>query len=164
MWTWAKLASVEKYNKVFVYQFAKSPPFPSDSDQSGWGAAHGSDLYYVFGQFDQLNWAWTIEDRKLSDIMVKYWANFAKYGSPNGIGVPQWPKFTVTNPQALYLDNEAISSPLNTKGTLSKIDRVYSVARFIMDYYIILIVLALLLFSYLIFSLVKRVRNRRIRA
>ena len=66
------------------------------------------------------------------------------------------------SPKALYLDNEIKSSPLITKGTISKIDQVYSVARFIMKNYIILIFLLFTMFSYLTFSLVKRVRNRRI--
>ncbi len=162
MWTWAKLASMEKDNKVYFYEFAKSPPFPSDSDKSGWGAAHGSDLYYVFGQFEQRNWAWTKEDHELSNIIVKYWTNFAKYGNPNGKGLPQWSEFSVSNPNALYFDKEITSFSLQTKGTLLKIDRVYTMARFIMKNYIILIFLALLLFSYLTVSLVKYVRNRRI--
>jgi len=163
MWTWAKLASKEKDNKVYIYQFAKSPPFPSDSDQAGWGAAHGSDLYYVFGQFAQRNWLWTQEDHELSNIMVKYWTNFAKYGSPNGKGQPQWPEFTLINPKVLYLDQEITSSFLKTKGTLIKLDRVYAMVRFIMRHYIILILLVLLLFSYIMVSLIKHIRNRRIK-
>ncbi len=163
MWTWAKLASEENDNTVYVYQFAKSPPFPSDSDHADWGAAHGSDLYYVFGQFAQRNWEWTQEDQELSNIMVKYWTNFAKYGNPNGKGLPQWPEFTVINPKALYLNREITSSFLKTKGVLLKLDRVYTLVRVIMKHYIILIVLVLLIFSYLTVSLIKHVRNRRIK-
>ncbi len=163
MWTWAKLASIENDNKVYFYQFAKSPPFPRDSDQAGWGAAHGSDLYYVFGQFEQRSWALTKNDHELSNIMVKYWTNFAKFSNPNAKELPQWPEFSVSNPEALYFDKEITSFSLQTKGTLSKIDRVYTMARFIMKNYIILIFLALLLFSYLTVLLVKYVRNRRIK-
>lgn len=162
MWTWAKLASIENDNKVYFYQFSKSPPFPRDSDQAGWGAAHGSDLYYVFGQFEQRSWAWNENDHELSNIMVKYWTNFAKNSNPNAKELPQWPEFSVSNPKALYFDKEITSFSLQTKGTLLKIDRVYTMARFIMKNYIILIFLALLLFSYLTVSLVKHVRNRRI--
>jgi para-nitrobenzyl esterase len=160
-WTWAKLATEENGNDIFVYQFAKTPPFPSNSDRAGWGAAHGSDLYYVFGSLDKHKWGWNEDDYRLSDAMVKYWTNFAKYGDPNGEGLPQWLKFSIKNPMALYLDSEIVSSPLIAKGTLSKIDRVYWIARFIMKYKIILILLALLSFSYLTFLLVKRIRNRK---
>jgi len=160
-WTWAKLASEESGNDVFVYQFAKTPPFPINSDRAGWGAAHGSDLYYVFGSLDKHKWGWNEDDYRLSDAMVKYWTNFAKYGDPNGEGLPQWLKFSIKNPMALYLDSEIVFSPLITNGTLSKIDRVYLIARFIIKYKIILILLALLMFSYLSFLLVKRIRNRK---
>lgn len=162
MWLWAKLASEKKDNKVYVYQFSKSPPKLSNSDQGGWGATHGSDLYYVFGNLDPRNRDWTEDDYRLSSVMIKYWTNFAKYGNPNSEELPQWPEFSMKSPKALYLDNEIKSSPLVTEGTVSKIDRVYSVARFIMKNYIILIFLILSIFSYLAFALVKRVRNRRI--
>ena len=163
MWAWAKLVSEKKDNKVYVYQFSKSPPKISNSDKAGLGGAvHGSDLYYVFGNLDPRTRDWTEDDYRLSSVMIKYWTNFAKYGNPNSEGLPQWPEFSMKSPKALYLDNEIKSSPLITKGTISKIDRVYSVARFIMKNYIILIFLILAIFSYLTFSLVKRVRNRRI--
>lgn len=162
MWSWAKLASEQKDNKVYVYQFSKSPPILSNSDQAGWGATHGSDLYYVFGKLDQRNRDWTADDYRLSSAMIKYWTNFAKYGNPNSAGLPQWPEFSIKSQKALYLNNEIVSSPLITNGTISKIDRVYNAARFIMKNKIILILLALSIFSYLTFLLVKRVRNRRI--
>jgi para-nitrobenzyl esterase len=163
MWMWARLASKEEDKKVFIYQFAKAPPFPKDSDQAGWGATHGSELAYVFGNIDHYNWNWAEDDYHLSNAMVKYWTNFAKYGNPNSERLPHWPEFSVENPKVLYLNSEIKSSPLITEGTLSKIDRVYSVARFIIKYKIILILLALSIFSYLIFVLVKRVINRRIK-
>ncbi len=162
MWSWAKLASKEKENKVYVYEFSKSPPFPKNSDQAGWGATHGSDLAYVFGNLDQNNWNWAEDDYRLSNAMVNYWTNFAKYGNPNSAGLPQWPEFSVENPQKLHLDSEIISSQLDTKGTISKIDRVYSISRFIMKNYIILLILVLSIFSYIVFSLVKRARKRKI--
>lgn len=161
MWTWAKFASKQEDNKVYFYQFAQSPPYPTDYLE-GSGSTHGSELFYVFGNFKSRDWFWTADDILLSNAMINYWTNFAKYGNPNSEELPQWPEFSIKSPKTLFLESKIISSPLITKITIAKIDSVYSVARFIMKYKLILIFLVLLMFSYLTFLLVKRVRNRRI--
>ncbi len=161
MWTWAKFASMQDNNKVFFYQFAQSPPYPTDY-LDGSGSTHGSELFYVFGNFKSRDWSWTPDDILLSNTIVKYWTNFAKYGNPNSEELPQWPEFSIKSPNTLYLKSKITPSPLITKGSISKIDRVYSAARFIMKHKIILVFLALIMFSYLTYLLVKRFRKRRI--
>jgi para-nitrobenzyl esterase len=57
-------------------------------------AFHSAELEYVFGTLDVRQGAtWKPEDRKLSEQMMGYWANFAKTGNPNGPDLPKWPRY-----------------------------------------------------------------------
>ncbi|RZS32254.1 para-nitrobenzyl esterase [Herbihabitans rhizosphaerae] len=50
---------------------------------------HGSDVPYTF------DWPTaTPSQRRLSDHMIRYWANFARTGDPNGPGLSYWPPVT----------------------------------------------------------------------
>ena len=61
---------------------------------------HRSEIPYVFQHLD----AQAVEqDRQISEAMATYWTNFAKYGDPNGQGVPQWPAFSDANPAVMHL-------------------------------------------------------------
>jgi para-nitrobenzyl esterase len=78
---------------VYGYEFADRTaparflPFPPDFPP---GAYHGSDLQYLFrGAATQLD----AGQRALADRMVRYWARFARTGSPNGPGLPPWTPF-----------------------------------------------------------------------
>ena len=55
-------------------------------------------------------WAWEPADRKLSDEMQSYWANFAKTGNPNGAALPHWPGFGEGS-QVMYLGAESHAGP-----------------------------------------------------
>ena len=37
---------------------------------------------------------WRKGDWQLSQLMIRYWTNFAKTGNPNGEGLPQWRPYT----------------------------------------------------------------------
>ena len=50
-WSWARLQSQTGKAKVFVYYFSHRPPYPDTPQFKDWGAAHGSELSYVFENF-----------------------------------------------------------------------------------------------------------------
>jgi para-nitrobenzyl esterase len=131
MWAWARLASREGKGGVYLYRFTQPTPYPPDSPRAGWGAAHGSDMVYVFGHLDQQPWAWTEDDRRLASTMAAYWSNFAKHGDPNGHGLPEWPKFTSTNPVAMQLGEVVAPAMFQTEGTLRRLDRMYGTVRWL---------------------------------
>ena len=45
---------------------------------------HAAELAYVFGVVELTDFKYTPEEQKLSDHMIMYWTNFAKYANPNG--------------------------------------------------------------------------------
>ena len=60
---------------VYEYIFTKKNGRLSD-----W---HGGEMIYCYGNVSK-NSLYNESDVRLSDIMSEYWANFAKYGNPNG--------------------------------------------------------------------------------
>lgn len=77
---------------VFVYHLTRVSP---GGVRNGMGAAHGVDVFYVFGTLppgytDQL-------DQRLSQQMQTAWTQFAATGNPNAEGLPPWPRFTSQN-------------------------------------------------------------------
>ena len=103
MWAWARLQAGTGQSPIFYYSFRQQPPFPPSSVYAGWGASHYAELWYVFDHLDQSPWNWTAGDRKLAGEMSSYWVNFAKFGDPNGPGLPPWPAFTNKESRVQYL-------------------------------------------------------------
>ena len=75
---------------VYMYRFSRVAP----SSRAAWGgAAHTTEVPYVFdnttgdaSQFDEI-------DRTVSAAMAGAWVQFAKTGNPNGGRLPEWPAY-----------------------------------------------------------------------
>ncbi|WP_308364953.1 carboxylesterase family protein [Streptomyces sp. ISL-86] len=63
------------------------------------GATHGSELPYLFTTAVSLNGP----QRELSEVMTGYWTRFARTGTPNTPGAPDWPLFHAPQARVLSL-------------------------------------------------------------
>ena len=50
-------------------------------------------------------------DVGFSDLLMSYWTNFAKNGTPNGAGLPNWPAYAGPGSMVMHLDNASTSVP-----------------------------------------------------
>ncbi|KAJ8281220.1 hypothetical protein GJAV_G00064960 [Gymnothorax javanicus] len=105
---------VAKYHRdagvpVYLYEFQHRPEAHNDRP-SFVKADHGSEVGFVFGACFwngsiKLTGPITAEEDELCRKAMAYWANFARTGSPNGAGLPEWPVYGETE-QYMNLDLE----------------------------------------------------------
>lgn len=79
----------------WTYFFSRVPP----SETQTVGAFHAAEIPFVFDSHEPALGK-TDDDAALTDAMVSYWSNFAKFGDPNGSNassLPVWPEHNGTN-------------------------------------------------------------------
>ena len=82
--------AASKVSEVYMYRFSRVGP----SSRSAWGgAAHTSEVPYVFDNTSGDASQFEAIDRTVSGAMAEAWVRFAKTGNPNGGGLPQWPAY-----------------------------------------------------------------------
>jgi para-nitrobenzyl esterase len=110
--TWQWIEAHTKTGQVAVYRYKFDlPATPSEMHPEGKYAFHSDELEYVFSTLATRHGAqWRPEDRKLSELMVRYWSNFARSGDPNGEGLPHWPRYD-KDAQLIELDKNVTSGP-----------------------------------------------------
>lgn len=68
------------------------------------GAPHACEIEYAMGNLDRIKeYAWTVEDYKVSAAMLSYFANFIKTGNPNSQGLSPWPLMKSSDDGSKYL-------------------------------------------------------------
>lgn len=128
-WSWARLQSKAGKSEVYFYYFDQHPERKEGSPEFDHGTPHGVDVPFVFMNLDRENPQTSESDLSISEIMGTYWTNFAKYGHPNGDGVPNWPVFSNDNPAVMHLGPTASIGPVPDEGSLKVMDKYYEWRR-----------------------------------
>ncbi|XP_062829073.1 fatty acyl-CoA hydrolase precursor, medium chain isoform X2 [Anolis carolinensis] len=83
---------------VYFYQFQHPPSIFRDTRPVYVKADHVDQVIFVSGtpllrSKDSPLGEYTEEEKRLSKTMMRYWANFARSGNPNGRGQVKWPRY-----------------------------------------------------------------------
>jgi para-nitrobenzyl esterase len=128
-WSWARLQSRTGKAKVYYYYFDQHPDHPDSSPQAGQGSPHAQEIPYVFQQLDPAKSETSKSDLEISEYMSTYWTNFAKYGHPNGGGVPEWRPFSETRPDVMYFQQKPYLGPVPDEKSLRVLDGYFKWRR-----------------------------------
>ncbi|MDB5009453.1 MAG: carboxylesterase [Mucilaginibacter sp.] len=112
------LANVEseRGTKVYVYRFTHK--VPGTGIYENIGAFHTGEVGYAYDNLKFINRPWQPADHELAHTISSYWANFIKYGNPNGKGLPNWPSYTTNSNQIMILGDTPTAKALPDKAAL----------------------------------------------
>lgn len=80
---------------VYAYVFTKQ-----NADNNGAGVYHTAEIPYVFSNIK--------DPDQLATTMSLAWANFARYGKPSALGLPQWERYTRQTQATMILDDVSV--------------------------------------------------------
>ncbi|EOB01052.1 Carboxylesterase 7, partial [Anas platyrhynchos] len=95
---------------TYFFEYQHRPTAYRDSKPEYVKADHGDEVGFVFGGpylagDIGLRGEATEEEKNLSKTLMKYWANFARNGDPNGEGLVEWPSYNL-NEEYLQINLE----------------------------------------------------------
>jgi len=104
------------------------PRDPNFKQPESIGAPHACEIEYCMGNLSLIKeYAWTLDDYKVSKTMQNYFANFIKTGDPNGTGLPEWPSAgpKEKTPPVMIIDTESKSVNATDDVRYEFLDRDY---------------------------------------
>jgi para-nitrobenzyl esterase len=137
-WKWIEMQRQTGGSPVYRYRFDRKIPIDPDTKVNGVpatagdiGARHAGEIEYVFGALDSVpKVTWDEADRKLSDLMMSYWSNFARSADPNGPGLPKWPGYEkASGDQVMHLDVQSQAKPATDRARYEALDAIAARAR-----------------------------------
>ncbi len=90
------------------------------------GANHASELAYLFGTLPADA---APADRETARLIGDYWTNFAKTGTPDGSGLPAWPRAGPGDPLLLFRDGSASATHDRDAARLDAVERIMTARR-----------------------------------
>jgi para-nitrobenzyl esterase len=109
-WMWAKNRLGISNKPIYMYYFKHVEPGP---EAQRYGAFHSSEIPYVFGTLERApERSFSAKDWSVAKVLGDYWANWVKSGSPNGPGLPSWPRLRPTAPQMLVIETHSHADAL----------------------------------------------------
>ncbi len=113
----------------YIYSFGRVTP----DKNLGW---HSGELWYIYNNFGYSfegldeSWqpAWEVYDYMVGETTSSYWSNFAKTGTPNGIGLTEWPAANAENQPYQYID--VVSTAFEDLSTFDQMVMEYYVLQY----------------------------------
>jgi para-nitrobenzyl esterase len=130
-WKWIDLHAKTGGKPTFRYYYSRPRPAmkPDKGSQGpGRGAAHSAEIEYAMGNLAGNDvYAWTNDDRKVSETMFNYFANFVKTGDPNGGKLPKWPAIKkADHAEVMHIDVDTRAEADKTRPRYVLLDEIYS--------------------------------------
>jgi len=93
--------SVSQFGPIFGYEFndENAPELFLPPIGFSYGAAHASELQYLFHLTAAFPGTLTPDQQQLADSMTAYWTAFARNGLPSAANQPAWSDFTAVDQQ-----------------------------------------------------------------
>jgi para-nitrobenzyl esterase len=119
-WRWAGLHAATAKAPTYLYYFSHRVPLPPERrfrekvPPGGYGAWHGSELWYMFDTLDTKPFPWQAQDRVLARQMSDAVLAFARDGAPGDA----WPEFAASGGQAAILDDQIHPGSLPNRAAL----------------------------------------------